>query len=146
MESVDTAALLNQLLVLHYRSLPMYLAEATPWVGRGMEAAHETLIAIAEDHASMVARLSELILDAGGAVESGKFPLRFTAYNDLAIEYFLPLLVDCQRRTIEAIEVCVEQLSLVPHAQAVAQETLGAAKGHLESLLECEKQIAEASA
>ena len=39
----DSIPLLNHLLVVHYRSLTMYLMNAAPWTHRGDERATETL-------------------------------------------------------------------------------------------------------
>ena len=50
MSSLDTNAILNRLLVLHHRSLPVYLNQAMPWLHRNNAAAQEVLQSIAADH------------------------------------------------------------------------------------------------
>jgi len=136
MNSVDTNEILNRLLVIHNRSLPMYLSYAVPWSGRGNEAAGEALSLVVADHKNMVDRLGEMILDNGSSVSSGEFPLRFTALHDLSFEYLLQKVVEHQKKAIEEIAECTDQLRLAPAAQAIAQESLGEAKGHLKSLEE----------
>ncbi len=145
MNSVDTNAVLNRLLVIHNRSLPMYLSYAIPWGGRGSEAAGEALSLVATDHKNMVDRLGEMILGNGGSVSFGAFPLRFTALHDLAFEYMVEMLIERQKKAIDEMAECTDQLRLAPSAQAVAQEALGEAKGHLASLEELTKKPAASS-
>ena len=45
-------------------------------------------------------------------------------------------MVDYQKGTVTAIQQCYDALGDDPVAQALADECLGAAKGHLESLQE----------
>ena len=136
MNSVDTNAVLNRLLVIHKRSLPVYLSYAVPWSGAGDEAAADTLAQIAIDHGQMVDRLEEVILENGGIVERGSFPMAFTSLHFLSLGFLVNKLSEDQKKTIEKIGECVDQLNLSPTTQAVAQEALGEAKGHLESLKE----------
>ena len=60
----------------------------------------------------------------------------YTAWHDVSFDFVLDKMIDKQRQDITAIEECVEQLTLAPLAKSVAEEALGAAKGHLESLEE----------
>lgn len=136
MSSKDTIDILNRLVQLHHRSLPVYLSYAAPTWGRGEEQAKETLKQIAEDATRTVDRVSEMIMDEGGSVDLGAFPMRYTALHDLSFDYLLERLIEAQKQTISAISQCVQQLSLVPMARAIAEESLGAARGHLESLEE----------
>lgn len=136
MNSVDTNAVLNRLRVIHNRSLPTYLSSAVPWSRAGGEAASETLAQIAEDHKTMVDRLGQLILENGGVTEPGSFPLEFTSLHYLSLDFLMGKLIETQQELIREIEDCVQQLHLSPSSQAVAQEALGEAKGHLESLKE----------
>jgi len=136
MSSSDTINVLNRLVVIHHRSLPVYLSYASPTWRRGDERARETLAVIADDARDMVDRLGEMIMDEGGTVEYGAFPMRFTALHDLSFDYLLDRLIDYQQRTITVIESCVAELLHAPLARALAEEALGAAKGHLESLEE----------
>lgn len=136
MNSVDTIAVLNRLRVIHNRSLPTYLSYAVPWSQAGGESAAETLALVANDHKTMVDRLGQLILENGGVTEPGSFPLEFTSLHFLSLDFLVQKLIESQQKTIQEIGDCVEQLRLSPSTQAVAQEALGEAKGHLESLKE----------
>ena len=141
-----TIDVLNRLVALHARSLPMYLADAHPWTPRADEADRDVLTQIAADQTAVVQRLASLIIEQGGSVHLGDFPMHFTGQHDLALGYLVHGLVAHQRETVAAIEECVQQLEHDPMAKAVAQETLGEAKGHLELLQELARDDSIASA
>ena len=136
MSSLDTNAVLNRLLVLHHRSLPAYLSYAIPWLHRDNEAAQEVLQSIAADHRALVNRLGELIVDGNGIVIYGGFPLPYTALHDLSLDYLVTRLVQFEEQLIPQISQCADQLRMNPAAQAVALESLGEAKAHLQALEE----------
>jgi hypothetical protein len=138
MPKLDRTATLNRLLQIHYRSLPMYLSSARPWVPRGHEKAAETLDLIVEDQKRMVEKISDELLSAGADIDTGEFPMVYTDLHDLSVDYLLTELVESQRNDVAAIEDCVVGLGGDP----LAQEALGAAKGHLESLEEAVADVA----
>lgn len=135
MSSVETNAVLNRLSVIHSRSLPIYLSYAAPWAAESNGAA-DTLNAIVADQLRIADRIGEMILDSNGEVDPGAFPMRYTSLHDLSLNFLLNKLIEQQMRDILAIEQCSSQLATAPLAKAVAEEALGAAKGHLESLKE----------
>lgn len=136
MNAAQSIKTLNRLLVFHHRSLPMYLSYAVPWKRQNDQAALDVLSHIVEDQKEMVDRIGEMILEREGDIEHGEFPIYFTGLHDLSVEYLLHRVVADQRRDIAAIEQCVTELESDPLAKALAQECLGAAKGHLDSLEE----------
>lgn len=136
MTEVDTIDVLNRMLVLHHRSLAMYLSYAEPaWAG-GDEKAKQTLALIAADEQNMVDRIAEMIADEDRNVRYGAFPMEYTGYHDLAFDFLLGKLIENQQDKILQITEAVDQLSLAPMARMLAEEALGAAKGHLQSLQE----------
>ncbi|HEX3868976.1 MAG TPA: ferritin-like domain-containing protein [Pirellulales bacterium] len=132
--NVDTMQLLNRLLVVEHRSLPMYLTDACPWRRAGDEKAAETLENIVADKRQMVARIVEFIQDRGGTIGLGHFPMEFTDTHDLSLDYLVRELVRCQRLDIERIERLVDLLRDDRAACELAQEALGADRAHLEAL------------
>ncbi len=132
----DTIQILNRLVPIHSRSLPMYLSNTRPWTTRRDGAARQTLSQIASDQKATVDRLAETILDYGGIVELGAYPMRFTSMHDLSMEYLLGELIRRQREDIAAIDQCVRQLGHDTLAKSLAEEALREAKGHLEALEE----------
>ena len=81
-----------------------------------------------------------MITDLGGSVASSSYPMLFTDLHDLALEFLLQRLVDYRQQDIASIESCAADLADAPLSRALAEEALGAAKGHLESLEELTKQ------
>ncbi len=136
METTLTLEVLNQLLVIHSSSFLVYLAQASPWIRSSNQNAVETLRRIVDDQRAMIDRLSESILDLDGTPERGEFPMEFTSYNDLSLEYVVRLAVEHQRADTTSIEQCVEYLRSRGAACPLAEEALGLAKGHLETLEE----------
>ena len=128
---------LNHLVRLHNRSFPVYLASARPWTrGAADDAASELLDTMVADHLETVESLGEIILDNEGTVALGEYPMAFTSKHDLSIEYLMRYVRELQGQMIEEIQGCVDRLADDATAQAAAQEALGAAKGHLQSLNE----------
>lgn len=136
MDSLSTNDILNKLLILHARSLPMYLSYALPWQVRQHPKFLETLENVVFLQKQMVDRFASLILENGGVVNNGEFPMWFTGLHDLSVEYLLGQVIDRQKKEIAFIEKCSQLLLRAPYAQAVAHEALGEAKGNLQSLEE----------
>ncbi len=136
MSSPETIATLNRLVMLHGKSLPVYLSYARPYELRGDEKAVATLNAIAKAHQAMVDRLAKLIEEEDGAVINGDFPIYFTGLHDLSYEYLTKEMVALQKRDIHSIEEAANDLRLAPMARALADEALGEAKAHLDALEE----------
>jgi hypothetical protein len=141
----STVSVLNRLLLLHEYSLPMYLGYAAPWTIGHDEAAKEVLMLIVADQKQLAERIGRAILDAGGVVSHGHFPLHFTGYHDLSFDFLVKRMIVAQKKDLAAIETCIAQLEGVPNAKALAEEALGAAKGHLESLEELAQAQAQAA-
>jgi hypothetical protein len=146
MTSTDTIDLLNRILVLHARSLPMYLGYAKPDQIWKKPKAAAVLNHIVEDHMRTVDRLATLILDSHSTVDHGEFPMSFTGLHDLSVEYLFKLLIDRQKRFIAVVEKLAGQLTLAPYAQAAAREAVGEAKAHLENLEELAAEPATSAA
>lgn len=141
----STYDVLNKLVVLHSRSLAMYLSYAQPWAIQTHPKAMAALDQMVEDQKRTVDRLAGLILETG-PVAPGEFPIQFTGWHDLSTDWLVNMLIERQQKTILIIEKLVGQLSLAPYAQAVAKEVLGQAKGHLENLREVATDLQAAPA
>ncbi|HZL87048.1 MAG TPA: hypothetical protein VFB96_01620 [Pirellulaceae bacterium] len=144
MNDSSTNDLLNRLLVLHERSLPMYLSYAG---ADRLELSPKVAAAIGqmvEDQKRTVDRVATLILENNGEVDRGEFPMNFTGYNDLSVKFLLQKIIERQEKTVSAIEKIAQQLATAPYAQAAVREALGEAKGHLENLQEASAEPAAA--
>lgn len=136
MSPPSTTEVLNRLLVLHERSLPMYLSYAPPNRLSHHPEAKAVLDQIVEDQKRTLDKLATIILDNGGIIDHGEFPMAFTALHDLSLEYLLKLMAERQHKFVAACENLANLLTVAPYAQAAAREALGEAKGHLQNLEE----------
>lgn len=134
-----TVDVLNQLLALHSRSLPTYLASARPWIADNEQEIMTVLRHIADSQESFVERIGTLVIEQGGVPAMGEFPMMFTDMHDLSIDYILPRLVEWIESDTKKIRQCIEQLNGAPAAQTIAEEALGAAQAHLDSLHELQQ-------
>lgn len=134
--SHDLLPVLNRLLVLHSRSLARYLMDARPWTGRSQASALETIRHIAIDHQATADQIGRRIIEANGTVSHGEYPVRFTGWHDLSLDFLVRHLTAAQRALIDQIEICAKGLISDPSAHALAEQSLGAAKAHLESLVD----------
>src|SRR3954469_1965403 len=116
----STTEILNRLLVLHMRSLPMYLSYAPPYQLARNEHAKGVLDQIVEDQKRTVDRLGTLILDSSGTVDYGEFPMSFTSLHDLSLTHLLKLIIERQQKLVVAGEKLADMLSMAPYAQAAA--------------------------
>ncbi len=137
----STNEILNRLLVLHERSLPVYLSYAAPEHIEKSPRIGQVFRQMAGDHLRVVDRLGTLILENHVAVDHGKFPMSFTSLHDLSADYLLKLTIERQQKVISATQQLAGMLSHAPYAQAAAREALGEAKGHLENLEEAASPV-----
>jgi len=136
MSTPSPSQTLNRLLTIHYRSLAMYLIWATPYRRSEDEQAWKTIQQIVSDQEAYSGRIVELLTERGWNVNYGDFPITFTSSHDLSLKYLVRRLVDSQKSAIKAIRECYQALSQDALGQALADECLGAATGHLEILEE----------
>ena len=135
MNSTETIDLLNRLMAIHYRSLPMYLSHAPPWKKRADERAVETLADIIADQREMCRRFADEVERLGGTIETGEFPTQFTDLHFLSLNYLTCRLIEAVKQDVARIEKCVAEAD-DSQVKALAEESLGMAKGHLELLEE----------
>jgi hypothetical protein len=144
MSDANTIDVLNRLLAIEYRSLPIYLTDATPWTHPGDEKAAETLGHIVADQQDMARRIAALITERGARIENSVFPTEFTDMNLLSLDFLLGEIVGRQRRNVATIERIVAALAHDREARELAEEVLGSERAHLEALEELNIQPADA--
>lgn len=81
-------------------------------------------------------RLAAMVLDEGGQLQLGEFPMTFTDLHDLSTDYLVPQVMAHQQDDLAVIQAAADQLRDAPAARAIAEEALGAALGHLDCLAE----------
>ncbi len=142
MSQPSTHALLNRLLAIVGRSFPQYMQYSRPYVPAGSSHLVEALAAVVSDQDVMVERISQMLSDESTAPRFGEFPMEYTDLHDLDINYLFGEAARYQELDIANLGEIADQLQLAPAAQSLAEETLGMAKGHLDSMRElvAEKQ------
>ena len=136
MSQPATNVVLNRLLAIVGRSFPQYLKYSRPYIPPGRDNLMEAIVALVSDQNGMVERLSQMLSDSQVSPRFGEFPMEYTDLHDLDIEYLLGVAVKYQAQDIASIADIAEQLQLAPAAQSLAEEALGMAKGHLDTLRE----------
>ena len=136
MSDVNTIDVLNRLLAIHQYSFIKYLTFARPFMRNGDEPATAAIEHIVTDQQAISERISVAVEEAGGQIRSGEFPMEFTGQHDLAMIFLLRRAAEYQRHDIAAIEACAADLALTPAVKSLAEEALGMARGHLESIEE----------
>lgn len=134
MSTADTVTLLNQVLTIEYRSMPMYLHDADPWARSSDESARETLANIIADQLQMSQKVAAFLQDMGEAATPGEFPMEFTDLHFLSLDFLLHELLGYQKAAIAGLETCVAGLAHDREAQDLAAEALGMERAHLEAI------------
>ncbi|MCA9231498.1 MAG: hypothetical protein KDA57_12670 [Planctomycetales bacterium] len=132
----STVQWLNRLLAIVSRSFPQYLRYSRPYIPPGRDNVVETLKSIVTDQDALAARVSQMLIDAHAPLRTGEFPMDYTDKHDLGIDFLCQAAVAFQEQDIASIAVLVERLQTAPAAKSLAEEALGMAKGHLDSLQE----------
>lgn len=132
---------LNRLLTIEYRSLPVYLAGTSPWIKAGEERAAATLAHIVSDQLEMAQRIAKLIHQRGGQLIVGAFPMEFTDLHMLSLDFLVHECIAWEQRTGAEIEQCIADLASDVEARQLAEEALGLSKGHLENLQDAVKEL-----
>ena len=135
---------INRLLTVLERSLPIYLSYAKPWTRKGDQKATTALAHIVEDQQKLAARATELVLELG-PTNQGEYPNEFYDVHDLSLDFLLSKLVEFQKLDVTTLQRCAEQLRSDRQAAEVADEALGAARGHLETLEELAADLGKSS-
>lgn len=132
----STIDILNRMLGIHNASLVSYIKYAEPWVAYGQEESMALVKDAIEDQERSVKMLGERILELGGIVQPGAFPLTFTSFHDVSLDYLLNVLLVTQQDDIDVLQQCVNSLEVDTRDRAIAEEILGNAQAHLETFQE----------
>ena len=133
----DSLAVLSRLYVLETWSLSAYLAGAYPWVaGQPAGERNDLLDRIVQDQQAVASRVCEALLAAGAAPPAGEFPLRYTALNDLSLDYLRGFLLSDQRQRIAELERLRPRAQADEATLALLDEALGMERAHLDLLQE----------
>ncbi len=146
MGAESTNQILNRLLVIHSRSLPVYLTYAPPWWKDQNGRIAEVLGDLARDQLDLAERIGGALIVNGGTPAVAQFPDRFMAFHDLDVGFLLTEIMAYEERAVAMIERLLPTLVQAPEAQALAQEAIGIAKAHRDILQELQRDMAGTTA
>ena len=128
------AAVLNRLLRILSRSLPMYLREAKPWATEQAQPIQAALGHLAADQQALAGRVARAILERGGQPEPGPLPFR-VRQRQRRRSRLRPAKGDrpWQSRPC-GLGALRRRFAPWPEQRALAEEILGNAQGHLDIL------------
>ena len=135
MRQIESSQRLMQLLLHHYRSLPIFLTEAVPWTHRGDERATSVLLDIVAGQRDLSNRIAAELEQRGWPLDMGEYPMEFLDLHFLSLDFLLQRLVENQQREVDAIARLSAEVDEDPVAHDLAQEALGAAKGDRKSVV-----------
>lgn len=115
----------------------MYLVSAPPHRQLGDDGAWAVIQQIIEDQQTMIDKIADHVESLDGTPNMGEFPMEFTGMHDLSMEFILRKALERQKIERTLVEQISSDLESGSQARALAQESLGAAKAHVESLEEC---------
>lgn len=104
-------AMLSQLAGLLDCSLARYLVNARPWVRRPYLLLGAIAGRLATEHERYAGEIVRLLHARRHNVNSHTYPMEFTYYNDLSLEYLAPRLLDHQSRLINFATTVSTELS-----------------------------------
>lgn len=100
----------------------------------------ESIAAMVADQDALAKRIGQMVIDREALPREGEFPMEFTDMHDLSIDYLLGAAQGYQQQDIATLQQLIEALQFAPAAKSLAEEALGMAKGHLDSLGELAEQ------
>jgi len=132
----NSVAILNELFAKLDCSLARYLSFARPWVRRRNMLLDALVRRLGYEHEICARHIARLIHDRRGALRSSVFPMGFTSYNDLSLEYLAPNLLDHERALIVAAEECARRLKEDPGARRVVGNVAASLRRYADLLAE----------
>jgi hypothetical protein len=132
----NSVAILNELFAKLDCSLARYLTFARPWVPRRNMLVDAVVRRLSYEHEIFASNIARLIYDRRGAVQSCVFPMGFTSFNDLSLEYLAPRVLEYERALLATAEESAEQLNDDPDARRVVSKIAVSLRRYVDLLAE----------
>jgi hypothetical protein len=135
---VRSLAMLTQLAGLLDCSLARYLSNVRPWCRRPYLLLGALVRRLAFEHEHYAGEIVRLLHARRHTMNSHTFPMEFTYYNDLSLEFLAPRLLDHQHRLITFANAVSEELKGDYEAQRLLGNLLASLRKYgalLEELL-----------
>jgi hypothetical protein len=135
---IRNLAMLSQLAGMLDCSLARYLVNARPWVRRPYLLLGAVARRLATEHEYHAGELVRLLHARSHNATRHTYPMEFTYYNDLSLEYLAPRLLDHQHRLITFSKAVSIELSGDYEAERILEKLLASLRRYgslLEELL-----------
>ena len=132
--SATVIALLQKLLNRTARSLLSYVFGSHPWVSYRLENLWQVIEEIASRHREWSVRLSEEIIRRDGIPDPGSFPTEYARYNDLAIEFLAPKILEELEETYAIVRQSLTGCHNDPELTTMLQQLENELRTEIESL------------
>jgi hypothetical protein len=110
-KDLRSVAILNELFGWLDCSLARYLMNARPWSRRPYLLLAAVARRLATEHEYYAGEIARLLHARGENVNGHTYPMEFTYYNDLSLEYLAPRLLDHQNRLTDAAHAASAELA-----------------------------------
>ncbi|GAB6164889.1 hypothetical protein JCM19992_08890 [Thermostilla marina] len=101
--------ILHRLYHLAHGTLPLYLADTSPWVPHRLEEIEEAFAEIVAEQRQFAERLAD-VLDRVDVIPVARpIPRIYTSLHDLAVDYLARLALQRHREEIAQIEACRDE-------------------------------------
>lgn len=116
------------------RSLAVYVVQTRPWVPYRQGELWELLEEIAMRHRDWANRLGETIAIQGDVPDLGPFPLAYTRFHDLGLDFLAARVLEDLRGILELAEKGAETASLPTPEVSLLLEIRQGLQGQIEAL------------
>ncbi len=108
----QTQAILQDIVRRESRSLLVYVGDAYPWTTSAGDRALAELRQVVHDETEAVAALGRFLVRRRGTLPFlGSYPVHFTSYNFVSLEFLLPRLVETEKELIAELEADLRRLA-----------------------------------
>jgi hypothetical protein len=150
MTDSNSSDVLNSVLARLYRSLMQYAVDCWPWsTATDTEAAELPEQKVIEQmtlrQQEFVARLADLVMHCGGAVDLGTFPDN-SELHYVSIDYLLGKLIADEQELVIEIQTAGAGLGHDPEAAALVAELLSVETQNVARLSELSRSVSTAAA
>jgi hypothetical protein len=135
-KNLQSCETLHELFGMLDCSLARYLWNARPWCRRPYLLLGAVARRLALEHEHYAGEIARLLYARKENVSGHTFPMEFTYFNDLSLEYLAPRLLDHQYRLITSTEAAVADLNGDFEARRVLEKLLASLRKYGSLLAE----------
>jgi len=128
--------ILNRLFATLDCSFARYLSYARPWARRPYMLLDALARRLRYEHEAFAGKIAKLIAARRGTVNSCVFPMDFTHYNDLSLEFLAPKILKKQHLLADVSVDCAEQLAHDPEAKRLVKKLIASLRRYAALLME----------